>query len=119
MKIELSNEELLEYLNEEVKDYLYDAFSQWADDAEQCIIDNLYKPITNKIIDKFNNNKEFQETISNNIVNQIVEEKLDIDVVYEKAEKKAIDIIAKKIVAKTNTTTKNLILPIINNESEK
>jgi hypothetical protein len=101
MKIELSNEELIECLSEEIKDYLYDAFSHWTDDAEQSIVDNLYKPIANKIMNKFDNNKEFQEIISNNIVNQIIDEKLDINVIYERAEKKAIDIIAKKIALKT------------------
>lgn len=101
MEIKINNKELMECLSSEIKDYLYDAFSEWTDDAEQCIVDNLYKPIADKIMKKFDENKTFQETISDNIVDQVVEEKLDINTIYEKAEKKAIDIIAKKIVAKT------------------
>lgn len=101
MNIEISNEELLECLSEEIKDYLYEAFSQWVDDAEPAIIDYIYKPIAEKIIEKINFDKKFQESIIDNVVTQVMIGNLKLDEVYFKAEEKAIKTIAKEIVKNT------------------
>lgn len=95
MKVEFSNEELLECLSEDIREYLHEAFSQWVDDAEQAIVDNLYKPISDKIIEKFNANQKFQEKIIDNLVAEI-----DTTGIYEEVKEKAINILSKKIVEK-------------------